>query len=395
MTNIHPRLFPTRQRSSARGITTAAALTAWLVFAFSAPPASAQTFTLLYSFSTASQGSYPASGVIRDSAANLYGTTAFGGAHRQGNIFKLTLQRKLTTLYSFTGNLDGANPYSGLVRDSVGNLYGTTNLGGVYQNGVVFKLTPAGKQVVLYSFGAQANDGVNPLGLIMDAHGNLYGVTTSGGAFNSGTVYKLDTKRHETILYSFTGTNGDGVSPAGELVRDSAGNLYGTTYSGGYLQQGTVFKVEPNGTETILHTFLGGTDGNNPGGGLISDTAGNLYGTTLAPIGTVFKVDTSGMKTILITFSGQDGSFPTGRLAIDALGNLYGVTTQGGNNLPYGNVYKLDPAGNETVLYDFVGGKGGKYPTADPLALDAAGNLYGTAAEGGNGNNGVVFKIKP
>ncbi len=394
MTSTQPRLFQTGWRSAGLGITATAALSAWLALAFSAPSASAQTFTLLCSFSTDIQGSYPTSGVILDSAGNAYGTTAYGGAHGQGNIFKLTAQHKLTTLYSFIGKLDGANPISGLIRDSSGNLYGTTSQGGAYQNGVVFKLTPAGKQDVLYSFGEQANDGVNPLGLIMDAQGNLYGVTTSGGTFNSGTVYKLDKKGHETILYGFTGTNGDGVSPAGELVRDSAGNLYGTTYSGGYLQQGTVFKVEPNGTETILHTFMGGTDGFNPGGGLISDAAGNLYGTTLE-VGTVFKIDTSGTKTILFTFSGQDGSYPTGRLAIDASGNLYGVTEQGGDNLPYGNVYKLDPAGNETVLYDFSGGKDGKYPTADPLALDAAGNLYGTTDEGGAGNNGVVFKIKP
>jgi uncharacterized repeat protein (TIGR03803 family) len=365
------------------------------MLAFSVLPASAQAYTLLYAFAKQTQGSYPAAGVIRDSAGNLYGTTAVGGTHRQGSIFKLTPQRRFTDLYNFTGGADGAEPFSALIRDSTGNLYGTAYMGGAYQNGVVFKLTLAGKLVVLYSFGAVPSDGASPIDLIMDAQGNLYGATNSGGAFNLGTVYKLDTKRNETILYSFTGANGDGANPAGALARDGAGNLYGTTYDGGYLQQGTVFKVEPNGTETILHTFLGGADGNNPEGGLVADSAGNLYGTTVAPIGTVFRMDTSGTKTILFTFSGQDGSGPTGRLAIDALGNLYGVTIQGGNNLPYGNVYKLDPAGNETVLYDFVGGKGGKYPTADPLALDAAGNLYGTAAEGGNGNNGVVFRIKP
>jgi uncharacterized repeat protein (TIGR03803 family) len=366
---------------------------ALLILTFSAPSASAQSFTLLYAFTKQTQGSYPAAGVIRDSAGNLYGTTAYGGTHRQGSIFKLTPQRRFTNLYNFTGGADGANPFSALIRDSTGNLYGTAYMGGAYQNGVVFKLTLAGKLVVLYGFGAVPSDGASPLDLLMDSQGNLYGTTASGGAFNLGTVYKLDTKRNETILYSFTGTNGDGANPEGGLVRDGAGNLYGTTYDGGYLQQGTVFKVEPNGTETILHTFMGGSDGFNPGGGLISDAAGNLYGTTLE-VGTVFKIDTSGTKTILFTFSGQDGSYPTGRLAIDALGNLYGVTIQGGNNLPYGNVYKLDSAGNETVLYDFTGGKDGKYPTADPLALDAAGDLYGTTAEGGSGNNGVVFKIK-
>lgn len=389
---IHLRLLRSPRRFS-RAMATAL-VTASLGLALAPPSASAQSFTLLYAFTTATQGSYPAAGVIRDSAGNLYGTTAVGGTHRQGSIFKLSPQRRFTDLYNFTGGADGAEPFSALIRDSAGNLYGTAYMGGAYQNGVVFKLTLAGKLVVLYSFGAVPSDGASPVDLLMDTQGNLYGATNSGGAFNLGTVYKLDTKRNETILYSFTGTNGDGANPEGGLVRDDAGNLYGTTYDGGYLQQGTVFKVDPNGTETILHTFMGGSDGFNPGGGLISDAVGNLYGTTLE-VGTVFKIDTSGTKTILFTFSGQDGSYPTGRLAIDALGNLYGVTSQGGDNLPYGNVYKLDPAGNETVLYDFVGGKGGKYPTADPLAFDAAGNLYGTAAEGGSGNNGVVFKVKP
>jgi uncharacterized repeat protein (TIGR03803 family) len=382
------------RRSDYRGLAASLTVAALLILNFSAPSASAQSFTLLYAFTTATQGSYPASGVIRDSAGNLYGTTAFGGTHRQGNVFKLTLQRKLTTLYSFTGKLDGANPYSGLIRDSAGNLYGTTNLGGLYQNGVVFKLTPTGRLVVVYSFGAQANDGANPSGLIMDTQGNLYGVTTSGGAFNLGTVYKLDTGHNETILYSFTGTNGDGATPSG-LVRDSAGNFYGTTFSGGYLNQGTAFELEPDGIESILHTFLGGSDGSNPGN-VTADAAGNLYGGTDGPgAGSIFKIDPSGNLTTLFAFDTQDGEYPSGGLTFDKSGNMYGTTLMGGNVYPYGTVFKLDPSGNETVLYNFTGGKDGKYPSVDRLAIDLAGNLYGTTAEGGSGNNGVVFKIKP
>jgi uncharacterized repeat protein (TIGR03803 family) len=367
-----------------------------LALSFCSHTAAAQTFSLLYSFANARDGAYPSAGVIRDEAGNLYGTTWYGGAHQSGTVFKLSPQHRETVLYSFSGQLDGGSPVvTSLLRDSLGNLYGTTDGGGAYRGGVVFRVTPAGKEVVLYNFGAALNDGNSPGDLTMDAAGNLYGATQGGGALNFGTVFKLDKSGNETILYSFTGTNGDGANPGGHLVLDSAGNLYGVTGLGGYLNQGTVFKLEANGTETILHTFLGGTDGSHPGG-LTGDGKGNLYGTTGgATAGTVFKIDPSGALTTLFTFDTQNGEYPSGRLALDSSGNLYGTTLMGGNEYPYGTVFKLDPSGNETVLHNFTGGKDGKYPFAEPLAVDPAGSLYGTTQQGGVGGNGVIFKIKP
>ena len=366
-----------------------------LLSAIAMPAAHSQTLTVLYSFSNPHNGGLPSAGVIRDPSGNLYGTTWLGGAYGWGTVFELTSLGKEKVLCSFTGKRDGGSPViTNLVRDSSGNLYGTTDGGGAHLNGTVFKVTPSGNEVVLYSFGAKANDGGFPGDLITDASGNFYGATAFGGSWGFGTVFEILTHGNETILYNFTGINGDGGEPDGGLVRDSAGNLYGTTYSGGYLNQGTIFKLEPNGAETILHTFLGGADGSYPYG-LIADAAGNLYGTTGgASAGTVFKVDPSGTMTVLFTFDGTNGRYPSGRLTLDSIGNLYGTTSQGGSS-PRGNVFKLDPAGNETVLYSFTGGKDGEYPNADPLVMDSAGNLYGATQQGGTFGHGVVFKLKP
>jgi uncharacterized repeat protein (TIGR03803 family) len=178
-------------------------------------------------------------------------------------------------LYSFGNNGGGFLPFGGsLLRDSAGNLYGTT-LGG----GTVFKLDTSGTLTVLHEF--QGNgDGIEPTGtLTSDPAGNLYGATFYGGAFNFGTIFKIDTTDTETLLHSFSATNGDGVVPGGGLIRDHAGNLYGTTNSGGSMYLGTVFKLDPNGTETILHSFSG-TDGSVPDLGLVRDSKGNFYGTT-------------------------------------------------------------------------------------------------------------------
>ena len=186
-----------------------------------------------------------------------------------------------TVLYNFPWS-NGANPYAGLVRDAAGNLYGTTFEGGAYGYGTVFKVDPTGSEIVLHSF-TGGNDGGAPYGgLIRDKAGNLYGATYSGGASNLGTVFKVDTSGTETVLYNFTGTAGDGCYAFGGLFRDGAGNLYGTTANCGNSGAGTVFKVRPNGTETVLHGFTGGTtDGAVPTlTSLIMDKKGDLYGVT-------------------------------------------------------------------------------------------------------------------
>jgi uncharacterized repeat protein (TIGR03803 family) len=204
-------------------------------------------------------------------------------------VFELDPTGKETVLYNFTGGADGFEPNGDLVRDSEGNLYGTAFEGGSSNAGVVFKVDPTGKETVLYSFTGGA-DGAHPYaGLVRDEAGNLYGTTGDGGncEFNCGVVFKVDPTGKETVLYSFTGSGGvDGGLPYGRLVRDKQGNLYGTTWAGGNQGSyctgfcGVVFKVDPTGKETVLYTFTGQADGANPFAGLLRDTQGNLYGTT-------------------------------------------------------------------------------------------------------------------
>jgi uncharacterized repeat protein (TIGR03803 family) len=298
--------------------------------------------------------------------------------------------QSFVTLFSFNST-DGANPFYGVIMDAKGNLYGTTVNGGAYGDGTVYKLDPSGNETILHSF-AGGSDGLWPYGgVIMDAAGNLYGSTHSGGAYGDGTVYKLDPSGNETVLFGFNGT--DGSVPLGSLSMDTAGNLYGTTYVGGAYDSGTVFKVDPSGNGGVLYNFTGGSDGGGPYSGVILDSAGNLYGTTSlggANCGTLFKVDSAGSETVLFTFNGADGCTPYGGLIMDAAGNLYGTTASGGGSYwcsapGCGTVFKLDPSGNETVLYIF-GVNGGDLPLAG-LIRDAAGNLYGTTA------TGPVFKL--
>jgi uncharacterized repeat protein (TIGR03803 family) len=393
--------------------------------------------TVLYTF-TGSSGASPDSSLMRDAAGNLYGSTLYGGSANGGILFKLDPAGTETVLYNFPAtNGDGAGPTGGLIMDSTGNLYGTTPGGGAgclyFLNsgfsspgcGSVFKLDPAGHETVLYRF-VGSPDGRNPLaGLVMDSAGNLYGTTFGGGHF--GTVFKLDSTGHETILYDFaSGANPDGTYPSGNLIMDSAGNLYGTTSLGGTSGHGAVFKLDPAGHETLLYNFTGvNGDGANPYAGLIMDDAGNLYGTTLsgganpcpllpffpspvgfgvAGCGTVFKIDPTGHETVLYKFTGAngDGAYPVSGLTMDRAGNLYGTTFQGGNgsgncSRGCGLVFKLDQTVHETVLYNFqdiTGGAGTGGPTGS-LIRDSAGNLYGTTSSSFGGFGGTVFKLDP
>jgi uncharacterized repeat protein (TIGR03803 family) len=384
-----------------------------------AGPAQAQSYgeTVLHSFTSSPDGSAPLSTLVRDTQGNLYGTTQYGGEFSAGTIFKLDAAGNETVLYSFGGvKGDGEAPEAGLVMDTRGFLYGTTS-GGSNCNGTVFKFNPSnGKETKLHCFTGMADGSFPAATLVLDAQGNLYGTTLQGGdrtclTQGCGTVFKVTTagaKVSEIVLYAFTGVNGDGASPMGKLARDSHGNLYGTTEAFG---GGTVFKVDPTGKETILHTFAGGPDGMMPHAGLVMDAHGNLYGTTYyagaancfggAPInfgcGTIFKVDTQGNETVLYSFvgGGVDGSNPSAELILDAEGNLYGTTEYGGDYYG-GTAFKLAPTGKETVLYSFTdagffqGLKAG-------LVRDAAGNLYGdnSGGAGENDYNGFVFELSP
>ena len=247
---------------------------------------SAGNETLIYSFSCGTDGANPSAALIRDSAGSLYGTTSYGGdlscgsGDGCGTVFQISPAGNETVLYSFTGGSDGVDPVGGLVRDAAGNLYGTTWFGGTSGNGIVFKIEADGVETVLYSF-AGGTDGAAPLAsLIQDASGNLYGTTSGGGAYGYGTIFEVDATGAETILHSFAGTGLDGAYPYSSLVRDSNGNLLGTTYEGGAYGKGTVFRMSLAGKMKLLHSFTGGTGGSFPFAGVIADPAGNLYGTT-------------------------------------------------------------------------------------------------------------------
>jgi uncharacterized repeat protein (TIGR03803 family) len=344
---------------------------------------------------------------VRDSAGNIYGTTTYGGANGMGTLFRLSAKGK-TILHSFSGK-DGAHP-TNLIRDVSGNLYGTTIDGGDLSCqggmgcGTVFRFDTEGKLRVVHSFSESTTDGGAPTGLTMDGKGNLYGTTEYGGPANVGTVFRISSTGRETVLYSFTGSNTstDGAIPTG-VILDATGNLYGTTVSGGLGNAGTVFKVDTYGRETVLYRFTGGngsTDGKNPMAGLVMDSAANLYGTTdiggTANTGTIFKIDPSGKETVLHSFAGStDGSYPQAALALDGAGNLYGGTSLGGT-YGLGTVFKYSTSGVESVLHSFSGADG-QYP-AGPLALRSTATgvvIYGTTQQGGTYGWGAVYDIVP
>lgn len=370
------------------------------------PFAIAQTYTetVIHSFAGGASGTEPLfSGVIRDRNGNFYGTTYSGGTSNLGTVFKVDKEGNATVLHSFTGGEDGATPYAGLVRDDAGHMYGTTYNGGLKLTacamgcGVVFEIDPNGQERVIHQF-SSGTDGAFPVGgLILDHNGDIYGATESGGTYNFGMVFKIDSKGIETVVHYFAGPP-EGQFPFGRLIRDAAGNFYGTT-SGGGAGFGTVYKMTPSGTVTVLHSFAGAPDGSSPEAGLLRDENGDLYGTTFSggtnDVGTVYKVDATGNEIVLHSFNGSDGSYPESALVHDHAGNLFGTTVQGGPaGFLGGTAFKITKDGTLTSIYDFTGGTDGGGPAAG-LMIDHDGNLYGTTAAGGSSGNGTIFKLTP
>ena len=392
------------------------------------------TYKTLHVFKGGEDGAFPQASLVFDSTGSLYGTTAEGGGSCTpgwacGVVFKLTPDLngdwKESLLYTFTGDVDGSVPIAPLIFDAGGNLYGTTEYGGCpgwNSCGTVFQLVPNANgswtQTVLYAFGGGAGGHLPTGGLVFDKAGNLYGTTWYGGVpAGCGTVFELAPNPGggwtESVIHAFTGcVNGnDGVAPRGELILDSAGNLYGiTTFGGaGASASGTVFELVSNAdgswTEKMLHSFTGGRDGAYPFSGLIWDASESLYGTAeeggAYGNGTLFKLapTSNGSWTfqVLHQFTGgKDGANPFARLIFDAAGNLYGATSGGGAH-GYGVVFKLTQTSSggwkETVLHAFQ-----DTPGADPysgLILDALGNLYGITAGDSSKTSGSVFKITP
>ena len=366
-------------------------------------------FVLLHSFAGGpSDGRKPTAALVLDSSAFLYGTTIQGGSNNdQGTVFKIkTDGTGYAVLHNFGGASDGKYPYSSLILDSSGFLYGTTFGDGTPTGSVVFKLKTDGTgYTVLHTLAGGTTDGIGSYGaLLSDGGGNLYGTTHSGGASDKGTVFTLKTDGTGfALLHSFAGGASDGSFPQAAVISDGGGFLYGTTLNGGSASgpgPGTLFKLKTDGTGfELLHNFTGGPDGSNPFYSPLALDAGTLYGSTFlggAPSrGVVFKLATNGSGFVTIhTFTGppSDGSFCYSGVVPDGAGNLFGITALGGAaNL--GTLFTLKNDGTGfVVLHSFIDSDGSG-PTA-PLVSDAAGFLYSTSEFGGANAAGDVFKIK-
>jgi uncharacterized repeat protein (TIGR03803 family) len=386
------------------------------------PEAKAQTFQILYSFPGGLNGAGPTGSLVMDSSNNLLGTTTNGGDTGCGSyigcgvVYKLSLSGAESTLTSFHKLPDAQYPLAGVIWNG-GHYYGTTETGGTGGGfGTVFSVTPGGSRSILYSFQGSADGQLPFSGLTRDQSGSLYGTTEYGGSYTTcttygcGTVYKVDKNGNHTVLHAFTGL--DGAYPFGGVIGDAAGNLYGTTQSGGSGPCtggcGVVFKLDTAGNETVLYNFQGyPTDGVGPTTTLVTDPEGNFYGTTYGGgtdgEGTIFKLSPQGLLTTLHNFSARrDGGAPSMGVIRDSRGNLYGTTYFGGSTScglhehGCGVVYRLTPTGQFIVLHLFVGGPSdGENPTWGNLLLDSSGNLYGVATSGGAYSSGVVFKITP
>jgi len=393
------------------------------------------TEAVLYSFLGTADGLYPDAGLVMDTSGNLYGTTAYGGGQGScilitnlycGTAFELSPSAgggyTETVLHGFGAGTDGQNPQANLVLRN-GDLYGTTAYGGTHGFGTVFVLARVAgvwKEKVIHNFAGGADDGQTPAaGLVFDKKGNLHGTTNMGGPypcgdFTCGTVFELSPVTgggwKESILYTFIG-GADGANPLSNLIFDSSGNLYGTTDGGGTSFFGTVFELSPvsgGWTESVIHSFTGGTDGQAPQAGVVFDAKGNLYGATVrggsTDTGVVFKLSPASgggwTEAILHSLSGdsQDPGFQSG--VIFGGENLYGTT--GGTARLGGTVYELIPTKSGpwtiTVLYTFNGAPDGSQPHGG-LIRGSSGNLYGTTYEGGDlvepGGGGVVFEVTP
>jgi uncharacterized repeat protein (TIGR03803 family) len=375
---------------------------------------------ILHNFNNNGKDGYdPIGGLVFDGAGNLYGTTAHGGARGGGIAFELkpvTGGWTERVLFTFAATKWGIQPEDSLIFDAAGNLYGTTYLSG--GDGTAFELQRQAdgsfKELILCRLGEQESATLPVGSLAFDASGNLFGTAHSGGPHGEGAVFELTSATGGTWTVSvpryFSGPP-DGHGPRSNVIFDSAGNLFSTTYAGGAHSAGTVFELSPNGdntwTETILHDFQKDVgDGYSPWASLIFDSFGNLYGTTEnggAQEGTVFELSPNGDSTwsekILHKFgNGSDGRYPMANLVADAAGNLYGTTLEGGA-YGFGTVFKLTPAAGgtwaETVLHNFGNGTDGKYPGYGALIFDSAGNLYGTTSGGGKYGGGMIFEITP
>jgi uncharacterized repeat protein (TIGR03803 family) len=378
--------------------------------------AKAQTLTTLGNF-IYTNGDLPHYGsLVQATNGNYYGTTWSGGKYSDGTVFQVTPAGRLTVLHNFcsqTNCTDGAAPWWNIVLASDGNFYGTTNVGGAYNDsGTIFKMTIGGKLTTLYRFcpaGGTCVDGQYPVGLMQASNGNLYGTTSNGGSNNGGTIFEISTQGKFKTLHTFCSQSDctDGSFPLSGLMQASNGNFYGTTNNGGiHINSngnggGTVYETTPTGLFKTLLSFCAQancTDGYAPFGGLIQGANGSLYGTTggggANGYGIVFEITSTNQLIILHSFDSTDGGDPLSSLIQANDGNFYGTSNNFGPGLSGGTIYEVTSAGVFSSLYDFCGTS--TCTGLDPgytLAQATNGELIGATTYGGTGGDGTVFSF--
>jgi uncharacterized repeat protein (TIGR03803 family) len=331
---------------------------------------------------------------------NLYGVTYEGGANNKGSIYRVTPAGEQTTLHSFDGT-DGWHPVCTLIQASDGNLYGTTANGTTHFGGTIYRMSLSGSFQLIHGFDDLAGGNLAFGSLLQTPNGMLYGTTRAGGDNFAGTVFKLKMDGSGfTRIHSFSGGQQDGNSPSGDLSRAADGSLYGTTFYGGPANYGAIFKIDPNDNVTTIHTCTTAT-GASPYGPPIQARDGNLYGTMSfggggAGRGAVYRITPDGTYSILHTFAGSEGMKPYSGLVQGEDGDLYGSTTEQNLNQT-GTVYKITTGGDVTTLHTFSAMSNntnldGALPSG-ALVVGGDGNLYGSTQLGGTGGNGTVYRL--
>ena len=375
------------------------------------------TSETLWNFGVGLDGVIPLTSLIQGADGALYGTTSqggsgngFGGTSGYGAVFRVTLDGHESVLWNFAAGADGVFPVGALVIGADGNFYGTTCRGGANGLGVVYKLTPAGVESILWNFGAGSDGQCPEAGLTLGSDGNFYGTTNDGGAAGYGTVFRITPDGVETVLWSFGATADDGRNPQASLLETSSGILYGTTVYGGHEDGGTVFSITSAGTETVLWRFgssSGRMDGLHPTVKLIEGADGYLYGTTAdggnppqgGGAGTVFRLSkgadqSTGQSDESVFWAFGDSGYWDGRgpwgLTMGRDGNFYG-TTFGGGQAGRGTAFKITPAGVESVIWSSI--SVGIIAPREALLQASDGNFYGTSEAGGAQGHGGVFRL--
>jgi uncharacterized repeat protein (TIGR03803 family) len=375
------------------------------------------------------EGGYPDTDLVRDAAGNLYGMCVQGGAHHGGTVFRLAPNGAGWThkvLFDFGGGADGGQPYGGVTLDAAGNVYGTGVIGGSGGFctedgcGVVFQLVPGPGDTwtenVIHDFSG-GSDGYGPGGpVVFDQAGNLYGVTPTGGDFGLGVLFQLVPQPGgtwtENILHAFTGGADGGAGQAGRLLVTADNHIFGVATVGGAYGAGTAYELSPPAAPggdwrfDTIHDFQGQPEAGFPYGGLLRDAAGDLYGTTYYDgafdLGCVYQLHNAGgvwTETVLHSFAGKrDGSGSISGLVLDAAGNIYGTTSEGGAGCSCGTIFKLSPqpggAWTTSIAYRFTGTPDGGYPYAG-LVADGLGSFFGATVQGGEDNDGAVYRFVP